>query len=55
MVQKRITMHKKIEDKLIQYKIDYKEMYIFRIAENKIAEGWVVADLNGLKEQLRKE
>jgi steroid delta-isomerase-like uncharacterized protein len=30
-------------------KVTYKEMFFFRMAEGKIAEGWVVADLDGLK------
>ena len=36
-------------------KVVYKEMYIFRMEEGKIAEGWVVADLDGLKKGLLKQ
>jgi predicted ester cyclase len=35
-------------------KINYKETYIFKMADHKILEGWVVADINGLEKQLKK-
>jgi len=35
-------------------KINYKESYIFKMADHKIIEAWVVADINGLEKQLRK-
>lgn len=35
-------------------KITYKETFIFKMADNKILEAWVVADINGLEKQLRK-
>lgn len=36
-------------------KVVYKEMYIFKMEEGKIVEGWVVADLDGLKKGLLKQ
>lgn len=36
-------------------KVVYKEMYVFKMEEGKIVEGWVVADLDGLKKGLLKQ
>jgi steroid delta-isomerase-like uncharacterized protein len=37
-----------------QKRINFKEMYFFRISNNKITEGWGVTDIAGIKEQLSK-
>ncbi len=36
-------------------KIKYKEIVIYRIYNNKIAEGWAVSDVYGLQQQLIKK
>jgi steroid delta-isomerase-like uncharacterized protein len=36
-------------------KVMYKEIFIFRISNGMLAEGWVVVDVAGVKEQLLKK
>jgi steroid delta-isomerase-like uncharacterized protein len=36
-------------------KISFKEAFFFRIRNSKITEGWGIVDLEGLKDQLKKE
>ena len=36
-------------------RIRYKEMYFFRISNNKIVEGWGLPDVAGIKEQISKQ
>lgn len=40
--------------KATQKTITYKEMFVFKFLNNKIIEGWGLADLDGLKTQLGK-
>lgn len=35
-------------------RINYKEMFFFRLTNGKIVEGWVVVDVDGVKEQMKK-
>lgn len=35
-------------------RIRYKEMYFFRISNNKIVEGWGLPDVAGIKQQISK-
>jgi steroid delta-isomerase-like uncharacterized protein len=36
-------------------KVTYKEIFIYRVSNNKIVEAWVVVDLAGVKDQLSKK